>query len=259
MNTRDKTLFSLVVILSVLAVILWISGQNQAVFYSLNHSGHALPDVLWSNLTLVADTLFAVAALLILASYHPRVLNQALVLLVIGTLFVHGFKQWLDIMRPAAVLDRDSFYIIGRVLKTHSFPSGHSFTAMSCAGLIWLNSRRLPIGVAALIIGFMAALSRAMVGAHWPLDILVGSAAGLLIAWFSVYLVNRWPWLQGHGQKLFTAAVLTIASAYLSIYQDGYPGTSLLALIASIWALVIAWKKIWLPLARHLRRAFAGE
>ena len=256
MKQRRPALLWLIAALSLLAVIVWLSDSNEALFYRINLAGHALPDAVWANLTLVADTLFAVAILLIVGCYYPKVLNQSLVLLILGTLVVHGFKQGLDIARPAAVLDRDSFYIIGQVLKNHSFPSGHSFTAMSCAGLIWLNIRHSGAGVAILVLGFLAALSRAMVGAHWPLDILVGSAAGLLVAWLSVALVEHWGWLQGNGQKLFTAALLTLAAAYLSIHQDGYPYTDPLAILTSVVAVVVAVVHVWAPLPVHVRRAF---
>ena len=258
MTSRSQTLYWFISVLVIAAIVVWLTGQNTALFYAVNHTGHLLPDALWSNLTLVADTLFAVAVLLIIACYYPSMLNQSLLLLIIGALVVHGFKQGLNIPRPAAVLDRDSFWIIGQVLKNHSFPSGHSFTAMSCAGLIWLNLTHKGWAIVALVIGFLAALSRAMVGAHWPLDILVGSAAGLAVAVLSHWLVQRFRVFRGHGQKLFTALLLTIASAYLSFHQDGYPYTDALAITASISAVLFALRKIWLPLAGHLRRAFSA-
>lgn len=247
---RPATLTLLATVLLAAAVTIWLSGWNQSMFLTLNHAGHVLPDALWSNLTLVADTLFAVAVLLIAASFRPIMFNQALLLLLLGGLLVHGFKQGLDVLRPAAVLDRDSFYIIGQVLKNHSFPSGHSFTAMSCAALLFLNIPRRTTAWLMLLIGAAAALSRAMVGAHWPLDILVGSAAGMLTAVFCVYLTTRFRWLRGHGMKLFTVFLLTLASAALIWHEDGYPHTDLLALIAAVSALLTAAVRVWLPLLR---------
>lgn len=243
-------LLILTAFLSAAALWVWLSGSNQSLFLSINAAGHYLPDALWSNLTLVADTLFAIAVLLIAGSYRPQMLNQALVLLLLGTLVVHGFKNGLNVMRPAAVLDRDSFYIIGQVLKSHSFPSGHSFTAMSCAGLLFLNSKNRMTGSLLLVIAALAALSRTMVGAHWPLDILAGSAAGLLVAVISVWLVARLNWLRSHGLKLLTAVLLTLASAALCVHDDGYPYTGALAVIAGAGALAVAIARIWLPFIR---------
>lgn len=252
----SRPLLLVAAVLFALALLVWLSGSNQTLFLSINAAGHYLPDALWSNLTLMADTLFAIAVLLIAGSYRPQLLNEALVLLLLGTIVVHGFKNGLNVMRPAAVLDRDSFYIIGQVLKSHSFPSGHSFTAMSCAGLLFLHSKSRSLGMILLIVAALAALSRTMVGAHWPLDILVGSAAGLLLAVLSVWLVARLSWLRSHGLKLFTALLLTLASAALCVHEDGYPDTEVLALIAGISAVTIALMKIWLPFIRLSVQAF---
>ena len=241
------------------ALLLWLSNANQTLFLQWNHAGGMLPDWLWANLTLVADTLFAVAVLLIAACYRPLLLTQSLVLLILGAVFVHFFKNTLDVARPAAVLSHDSFTIIGAVLKGHSFPSGHSFTALSCAGLLWLNNKRLSAGLLILLLGLAAALSRAMVGAHWPLDILVGGAFGLLFACLSVALVNRFQWLQAHGWKLLSALLLTLASGYLAFHEDGYPFTDPLAIAASLVAVITALVKIWLPFARLLRQQDTGN
>ncbi|MCD8521049.1 MAG: phosphatase PAP2 family protein [Saccharospirillaceae bacterium] len=241
------------------ALLLWLSNANQAVFLLWNHAGSALPDWLWTNLTLVADTLFAIAVLLIAASYRPLLLTQSLVLLILGAAFVHFFKNTLDVARPAAVLSHDSFTIIGAVLKGHSFPSGHSFTALACAGLLWLNSKHLGVGLLILISGLSAALSRAMVGAHWPLDILVGGAFGLLFACVSVWLVNHLYWLQAHGWKLFSALLLTLAAGYLAFHEDGYPFTDPLAIMASVMAVMTALIKIWIPFLRLLAQELANR
>lgn len=253
-SVRDLSLLAAALLIAALLVL--ISGSNTPLFLAINHAGHALPDALWSNLTLMADTLFAIAVLLIAGSYRPQMLNQALVLLLLGTVVVHGLKNGLDIMRPAAVLDRDSFYIIGQVLKNHSFPSGHSFTALSCAGLLYLNIKDRRLGAGVIAVALLAALSRAMVGAHWPLDILVGSAAGLLVAVLSVWLVQRLRALQGHGIKLFTALLLTLAAASLSVHEDGYPYTDALAIIACAASLLVAAVRIWIPFVRLLMNAW---
>ncbi|WP_430462264.1 phosphatase PAP2 family protein [Thalassolituus sp. LLYu03] len=255
-DSRPLILIVLAALASMAALLVWLNGSNTGLFLTLNQAGAQLPDALWTNLTLVADTLFAIAVLLIAGSYRPQMLNQALVLLLLGTLVVHGFKNGLDVLRPAGVLDRDSFRIIGQVLKSHSFPSGHSFTALSCAGLLFLNLNNRLTGGAVLLLGALAALSRIMVGAHWPLDVLVGGAAGLLLAVISVALVSRIAWLQANGLKFFTAILLTLASAALSVHQDGYPHTDALAVGMSLLALGIAMQRIWRPFVRLCAEAF---
>ncbi|EOD53318.1 phosphatase PAP2 family protein, partial [Aeromonas molluscorum] len=75
----------------------------------------------------------------------------------------------------------------------YAFPSGHSIAAMSLAqffGLIWLA--RAPHGVWLLPLWALAiALSRTLIGMHWPLDVLASALLGSLTALFAA----RW-WLR---------------------------------------------------------------
>jgi len=242
-------------LLLILAAAGWQLGANEAWFFDWNHAGAILPAALWANLTLMADTLFAVAALLIAACYRPRLLTQSLLLLIIGGLFVHAIKQGLNLPRPPLALDADSFRLIGPALKNESFPSGHAFTAMSAAALMALNQARTWASLLLLLVGSLAALSRVMVGAHWPLDILVGGGCGILIAWLCMALEQRLPALQAHGWKLAGLVLLTLATVALAFHDDRYPDTQLLTVATSLIALWFAVKHIWLPLIRLMQRA----
>ncbi|WP_419811043.1 phosphatase PAP2 family protein [Bacterioplanoides sp.] len=261
-SSTANTSFILSIAGLMLAVALFIvfNNSNQAWFLSWNQAGSQLPDLIWANLTLVADTLFAVAVLLIVASRNagtsgPRLLGQSLVLLIIGGLFVHVFKQGLNIPRPPAVLAEGSYHLIGPKLKHESFPSGHSFTALSCFALIALNQARLSVSALLLALAGLAALSRAMVAAHWPLDIFVGGGFGILFAWLSIQLERRLAFFQSNGWRLFTLVLLTLASAALAFHDDRYPDTQLLSVIASIVAIVMVVRYYWLPLARLMRHS----
>jgi len=255
-NTQSRlsiALLSTAALLLALALWLWSQQLNASWFSLWNGAGAHLPAAVWANLTLVADTLFAVAAILMVASYHPRLLGQSLLLLLLGGLFVHLIKQGLNVPRPPAVLDADSFRLIGPALKNESFPSGHAFTAMSAATLIALNLKHVTLSALVIIIGGLAAVSRAMVGAHWPLDILVGSGSGILFAWLCVRLEYRYHWLQRNGWRFFSLILLTLASLALAFHDDRYPDTQALSILASLAALWLAIRRYWLPLLRALR------
>ncbi|MEU3317261.1 phosphatase PAP2 family protein [Streptomyces sp. NPDC006656] len=62
-----------------------------------------------------------------------------------------------------------------------SFPSNHAAIAAAAATALWLTDRRLAViaAPAALLMAF----SRVWVGAHYPHDVLLGLAAGAVIAW----------------------------------------------------------------------------
>lgn len=240
------------------ALMLWLSGNNEAFFITLNHWSNHLPDWLWANLTLMADTLFAVAVLLIAGAFRPTLLSQSLILLVAGAVFVHFFKQTLDISRPAAVLTTDSFHIIGPVLKHHSFPSGHAFTALSCAGLLALNQSSRRLTFVLLLIGLLAAFSRVAVGAHWPLDILAGSGCGLIIAWLAWFIEQHSSFLRAPAWRAFTAILFCLSSVALIFHQSGYPDTRFLCVAMGCTAIAISIWKIWFPVLKQLRMTSAG-
>ena len=157
----DTLLISLAMLLLVLAAGVTSQGSNQEIFLWFNANAGVLPDAFWANMTFVADTLFAVAVIAIVASRYPHIFNSGFVLLIIGALFVHGLKNLLEIPRPPAVLDADVFKVIGPVVKNHAFPSGHSFTALATAGLLALNMRSIGGTIALLVIALVAAISDA--------------------------------------------------------------------------------------------------
>ena len=240
----DTLLISTAMVLLILAAGVSSEQLNQPLFLWFNREAGILPDVFWANMTFVADTLFAVAVIAIVASRAPHIFNSGFVLLVIGALFVHGLKNLLEIPRPPAVLDLEAFKVIGPVVKNHAFPSGHSFTALATAGLLALNMRSIPATLALLAIALVAAISRAAVGAHWPLDILVGSAAGLLFALIAQKLTNDIWWLQSVGLQRFAAGLMTLTCIAMLFHDSRYPGTQLLTISAAALAL-LALSRYW--------------
>jgi len=249
MIRSDSVIISLAMALLFAAAIVASEGSNEAIFLWFNHGAAVLPDAFWANFTFVADTLFAVAVLAIVGSRYPHVFNSGLVLLILGALFVHGLKNTLEIPRPPAVLNADAFTVIGPVVKNHAFPSGHSFTALATAGLLALHCRALGWTIALMLIGLTAAISRAAVGAHWPLDILVGSAAGLLFALIAQRLTDAIWWLQGETLERVSAGLMTLTVIALIFHDSRYPDTRLLSASMGIIA-TLAMASYWWRIAR---------
>ncbi len=74
----------------------------------------------------------------------------------------------------------------------YSFPSGHSMNAASLYGGGAIR-KELPgvLRVFLAIIFVLIAFSRIFLGVHTPQDILIGSAAGLLVMWLTIKLMER--------------------------------------------------------------------
>ena len=228
------------------AVVVAISGANAVLFVRLNEMSSTLPDVLWANLTFTADTLFIMALLGAFAARKHELFASSLLLLLIGTLFVHGGKNLFDAARPAALLAADTFNLIGPKLKNHSFPSGHSFTIFAGLTLVSFYLPRIWL-VPLLIWALLGAFSRIAVGAHWPLDTLVGSAGGILIAILCLWLNNRFAALRSQSWKMTSAVLLSIAVLYLPFFDSRYPDTTLLAVVTALIAMLMLAREFWLP------------
>lgn len=65
------------------------------------------------------------------------------------------------------------------VPEDYSFPSGHTMSSAIAAAVLVLRDRR--IGVPAVIIALSIAFSRLYLYVHFPTDVLVGAAVGVLI------------------------------------------------------------------------------
>ena len=168
------------------------SGRNLRLFLLLNAVGPETSDWLWANITVLGDTVVALALCLPLWRRRPDLLWA----LALGGLFaiawVHGLKPWLDIARPPAVLG-DAVHVIGPTHTTQSFPSGHAATGFLVAGLIGLGLASRFAFAAALLVALVAAASRTVVGVHWPLDVLGGAFGGWLAAVAGLALAQRFP------------------------------------------------------------------
>ena len=81
----------------------------------------------------------------------------------------------------------------------YSFPSGHSMNAASLYGGGAIR-KELPrvLRVVLGLIAVLIALSRIFLGVHTPQDILVGTAAGLLVMWLISRLMK---WVDAHPEK----------------------------------------------------------
>lgn len=194
--------------------------------------------MLWSSLTVAG---FGWACIIMLLAADRR--DGALVallgpVLVLTGLVTHSLKQWLGVTRPAGSDIGGVLAVVGeRIQGIGSTPSGHALAAAATAALLvfWFGSspRRRPACWAIALLGVAVAMSRVMVGAHWPSDVLLGMAVGLGTVLAVLALVTMGPFAalwQGLAQasasargQRWVAAVEVVGVLGLLATPTGYP------------------------------------
>jgi membrane-associated phospholipid phosphatase len=224
----------------------WISGSNESLFLLLNRIGPATSDLLWANVTLIGDGTVGFALCLCLWRRRPDLLWAAVFVALLGSAWVHALKPLLEIPRPPAVLG-DAVHVIGRAYKADSFPSGHATTAFAIGGLLFLGIRSTFSRTLVLLIAILASLSRAVVGVHWPLDILAGAFGGWLAAILAMFLSRKTEKLGLRPALQWLLALLTgaCALALLLGHPDDYPQAIVLERLIGLACLASAAEASW--------------
>ena len=230
--------------------VLIASDTNRSLFLYLNGLGTLASDVLWQNLTVLGGTLAGLTLLAPLIGRRPDILWSLALAAILATLWVHGLKDPIDHVRPPAVIPPELLHIIGPAHRYGSFPSGHSTTIFTVAGILSLYLRRSALiwllAGAALLIG----ISRVAVGVHWPLDVLGGAFGGWLSAVLGTLLAQHWRWGVSRSGKWILGLALTACALTLLISPDtSYPDAIMLqrglALICLLPALQLAVTRKW--------------
>lgn len=208
--------------------------MNIEGFIEINSMGHLVDEKIWAFLTLLGDTGILWPMLLIFSITSMQTIYAVIAAVPLGGFLSVGLKRLFDSPRPSGMLDSIEFHVIGPVLKTHSFPSGHTITIFATAAAILLSCHiksKTSNGIfktSILVLAVLVGLSRIMVGAHWPLDCLAGACIGWLSGSTGVYVVNKISYKIANPKvDLILVALLWILSVGNLYRAFDYPASSL--------------------------------
>ena len=218
-----------------LALWLLVGGGQTECFLQINSWSEATGDALWANLTVLGDGGVCAVVLLMLVSRRPSLFWALLISAVGGFVLLHGLKNACAVSRPPAVLQGGAFHVIGPARHTGSFPSGHSAMAFSAAALAVRMTSSRALRWTCVVLASVVALSRVVVGVHWPLDILGGAALGWCTGLAAVRLAERRSW--GHQQLAERLGACLLGLASLNVFADDLGFGSLLPLQAAVGVL----------------------
>jgi membrane-associated phospholipid phosphatase len=238
----DRWLLGLGVGLLLVAMLFWMWAGAFAGFHTVNTAAAWAPKGFWGLTTSAGDGLVLGVIGLFFARRHPHILWILFIGIVVAGVFTHVPKNFLDLPRPAGVLAAGSFYLIGPELHSKGPPSGHSIAIFTWVGigLYYLHATGPKLFLLAL--ATLIAISRVVVGAHWPLDVLLGSGLGLLAAWIAIWLANRFPWGRNHWVHLALLGFFIIAALALLNFDPGYPLGRELSVLVALSALFVVMR-----------------
>lgn len=214
-----------------LAAGLALSGQALDRQSSLALQGALIgrPEA-WSLLTWSALGISSLLLVACLSDREPRRVAALLVAMLLGGLVVHALKRTLGVDRPLAVFgpDHPVFQVIGESLRKGSMPSGHTVTAWTVAGLMTLaqTTTAPPWRHTWWLLAALQGLSRVVVGAHWPSDVLAGAGIGLLLApgvWALAVTHRLGRWLERASVRPWVGGLLPVLALLLCLLDLGSP------------------------------------
>ena len=138
-------------------------------------------------------------------------------------------------LRRRPYFDHESIQILRKVdpgadiydinAQGYSFPSGHSTNSASLFGSLALGVKKNWVTVIAILIPLGTGISRFVLGAHYPTDVLVGWLVGI----FGIFMI---PFLQRKIKNpaiLYGLLILTVIPGFFYIKStDYYTGVGLL-------------------------------
>lgn len=163
--------------------VVWLKDHDQRVFFLVNRGcDHALLGKLFSRLTHMGGATATILATLAVWWFAPKPVSgigmQAFIALAASHVPVALVKRLYPRLRPYLALP--DTVTAGRLLKDHSFPSGHTTAIFSVISpfVIAFNW----IGLILIPIAMFVGISRMALGLHYPSDVAAGCAIGCLTA-----------------------------------------------------------------------------
>ena len=219
-------------------------GVNEYWFLLVNNADHGLWAHVWIWLTNLGDGFFLYPVAMLLFIVTPDKYWSLILTMIVGALLLNGGKAIITSARPLAEL-HDAVRVLGPALRSDSMPSGHTGTVFLLAGLVLFNGRWW-LAAPLVLCSVLVAVSRVVVGAHWPQDLVVGAWLGIFAAVIGSLLGQKIN-LPKTGRALFIALGF-LCVLVLPFYDNGYRDQlsvlitqfllALLALTLILWEII---------------------
>ncbi len=221
-------------------------------FYDLNHYFGKYEATAF-NLTQLGDASIFLSFLILLVIYAPKFWESLLSALLVFAVLCKFLKELFSIPRPAEILNKDSFIIVGRTLDGFSsLPSGHTVTVFTILTVIlfaFMPKKIIYKGIWIFLLlgfGYLIGLSRVAVGAHFPFDVFIGSVIGYCSGLLGIIITRRYKIWNWFCFKKFTPLfIIAIIACCVSVSIKIYYEKSLVFYLVLISLFVALYKFIY--------------
>ena len=219
-------------------------------FYIINFKLSQFPNTIY-NITQIGDALIFLSFLTIFIFYAPKIWESLLTSLLVSVIFSSILKDFFRVPRPAAAFDNSSFIIIGKTLPGYSsLPSGHAITVFTIITILLFAfmpkklNLKIIWNLVIIFIGLFIAYTRVGVGAHHPLDVIIGSIIGYICG-ISGILINQkyqiWSWI--NNKKYYPVFIILFLACSIIIITK-ILNENLIIFYLSLVSLIISLYKI---------------
>lgn len=247
----------LFILLAIVLLLYYKNGLNSGsyvqiqknYFLLINSKLSRFPSTIY-NFTQLGDALIFLSLLTISIVRIPKVWESLLSASLVSTLLSNLLKKAFSIPRPAAMFDNQNFVIIGKTLTGHnSLPSGHSITVFTILTVLLFafmpnkSSQKVLAVLFTTIIGLFLVFTRVGVGAHYPLDTIVGSIVGYISGIIGILISQKykiWSWI---GNKKYYPILIVLLLICFFLVMVKINSENLVIFYFSLTSLVVALYK----------------
>lgn len=226
------------------------------IFIDINSTLGQFPSLML-NLTQLGDALIFLSFLTLLIIYAPKFWESLISASIVSAILSKFLKVLFSVPRPAAILDNETFIIIGKKLVGHSsLPSGHSITTFTIITVLMyaFMPKKISSKVAWVILliglGFIIISTRVGVGAHFPLDVIIGGIIGYISGLIGIFISKNnklWAWIGNPKYYPFFIILFMVCCVVLGtkIYKENLLiyYLSMISLIVSLYKIIYGYIK----------------
>ena len=229
---------------------------QKGLFLFINHQLGSYPRF-ELNVTQLGDAMVLLSLLSLTFLSAPKIWEVLQASLLVSLLFSRLFKTLFHMPRPAAVIDNHEMIILGQKLSGHSsLPSGHSITVFTILTVVMYaflpqNFKLKILWVPfMLMLGLIVASSRIGVGAHFPMDVVVGCIIGYLCGVLGILIGNRYRFGAWVGSRKFFPVIILLFLAFAFFLVQKIIAQNLLIYYLALGCLLFSLYKIYAAYAK---------